>query len=186
MKRCSWVDVSDEEYIRYHDSEWGVPVYDDRLLFEMLVLEGFQAGLSWQTILKKREDFKWAFDNFDVQKVASYDAEKIETLVKNSRIIRHRLKIKAAVLNAQIFIQLQKEWGSFSNYLWHWTSGNILMGDGTQVRNELSDDISADLKKRGMKYVGSVIIYSYLQAVGVIDDHQLCCSFRKNYFEKKL
>jgi DNA-3-methyladenine glycosylase I len=180
MKRCCWVDLSCPSYIRYHDEEWGLPVYDDRLLFEMLILEGFQAGLSWQIILRKRADFKKAFDNFDVHKVSNYNFEKVDELMKNSAIIRHRLKIKSAVLNAKIFIQIQKEWGSFSSYLWHWTNGNVVKGNGTQTKNKLSDDISFDLKKRGMKFVGSTIVYSYLQAVGVIDDHQESCSFRIN------
>lgn len=179
MKRCSWVNVSDKKYLFYHDKEWGIPVYDDRLLFEMLILESFQAGLSWQTILQKRDNFKKAFDNFDVQKVSLYETKKIEELIRNEKIIRHRQKIESTVLNAQIFIRIQKEWGSFSNYVWHWTGGDILKGDGTQVRNKLSDKISTDLKKRGMKYVGSITIYSYLQAVGIINDHQLCCFLRQ-------
>ena len=179
MKRCTWVDLSCPSYIHYHDEEWGVPIYDDRLLFEMLILEGFQAGLSWQTILFKRKAFKKAFDNFDVQKVTSYNNDKIEELMQNAAIIRHKLKIKAAISNAKIFIEIQRKWGSFSNYLWHWTNGQILKGNGTLTKNNLSDKISADLKKQGMKFVGSVIIYSYLQAVGIINDHQTCCFLKK-------
>ena len=175
MKRCSWVDLSSPEYIHYHDCEWGVPVYDDEKLFEMLLLESFQAGLSWLTILKRRGEFAKAFDNFNVKKIAKYDEQKINELMQNEKIIRNRLKIQAAVSNARAFMQIQKEWGSFSDYLWHWTKGQIIKGDGTAVRSELSDKISADLYKKRMKFVGSVIIYSFLQAVGVINDHQNGC-----------
>ncbi|MBP5534810.1 MAG: DNA-3-methyladenine glycosylase I [Alphaproteobacteria bacterium] len=178
MKRCSWVDLSEPEYIQYHDCEWGVPVYDDGKLFEMLLLESFQAGLSWLTILKRRREFAKAFDNFDVKKVSKYDENKINELMKNDKIIRHRLKIQAAVSNAKVFLQIQKEWGSFSNYLWHWMDNQIIQGNGTLVRSELSDRVSADLRKKGMKFVGSVIIYSFLQAVGIINDHQQGC-FKK-------
>ena len=179
MKRCSWVNLSSPEYIQYHDTEWGVPVYDDKKLFEMLLLEGFQAGLSWLTVLKRRGEFAKAFDNFDVKKVAKYDEDKINKLMQNEKIIRHRLKIQAAISNAQIFIQIQKEWNGFSNYLWHWTDNQIIQGNGTKVRSDLSDKISNDLQKRGMKFVGSVIIYSFLQAVGIINDHQPDC-FKRN------
>ena len=179
MKRCSWVDLSCPDYVLYHDKEWGKPVYDDRLLFEMFVLETFQAGLSWQTVLLKRLAFKEAFDNFDVQKVSKYNDEKINNLMNNAQIIRHKLKIKAAISNANVFIQIQKKWGSFSNYLWHWTAGQVTKGNGTLTKNDLSDKISMDLKKQGMKFVGSIIIYSYLQAVGVINDHEQDCFLRK-------
>ena len=175
MKRCFWVDLSEPEYVRYHDEEWGVPVYDDKKLFEMLLLESFQAGLSWLTILKRRAEFAKAFDGFDVKKVAVYDENKISELMQNEKIIRHRLKIQSAVLNARVFVQIQKEWNGFSNYLWHWTDGKVIRGDGTATRSDLSDKISKDLRKRGMKFVGSVIVYSYLQAVGVIWDHQPEC-----------
>ncbi|MBE6449930.1 MAG: DNA-3-methyladenine glycosylase I [Alphaproteobacteria bacterium] len=175
MKRCSWVDLSCDSYIKYHDEEWGKPVYDDRLLFEKLCLEGFQAGLSWITVLKKREAFKNAFDNFNAEKIAKYDCNKIELLMKNKSIIRHRLKIKAVISNAQKILDIQKEFGSFSNYLWSWTDNKIVQGDGISNQNELSKKISKDLKLRKMKYVGSVIIYSYLQAVGIINDHQKDC-----------
>ena len=175
MKRCSWVNLSEPEYIQYHDTEWGVPVYDDKKLFEMLLLESFQAGLFWLTILKRRKEFAKAFDNFDVKKVASYDEKKVADLMQNEKIICHRLKIQSAISNARVFIQIQKEWGGFSNYLWHWTDNKIIHGNGTDTQSALSDKISADLQKRGMKFVGSVIIYSYLQAVGVINDHQKGC-----------
>ena len=179
MKRCSWVDLSCPLYVRYHDQEWGKPVHNDRLLFEMLTLETFQAGLSWKTILLKREDFKKAFDNFDVKKVSIYDENKINLLMQNPNIIRHRLKIQSTILNAKIFINIQHKWGSFSNYLWHWTSGKTLKGKGILTKNDLSDKISADLKKQGMKFIGSTIIYSYLQAIGIINDHQKDCFLKK-------
>lgn len=171
--RCTWAG-SDEAYIRYHDEEWGVPTHDDRELFEMLVLESFQAGLSWITILKKRENFKRAFDDFDVRKVASYDDAKVEELRMNEGIIRHKGKINAAVNNAQVFIEIQDEFGSFDEYIWGFTDGEIIKAEFL-TESELSRHISKDLKKRGMKFVGPTIIYSYLESIGVIDNHQECC-----------
>ncbi len=177
MKRCFWVDEKSEIYIKYHDEEWGVPKHDDRELFELLILEGFQAGLSWITVLKKREAFRMAFDNFDVKKVAKYDEKKVNKLLENADIIRSRSKINAAVINAKIFIEIQKEFGSFSNYIWGFTKGKIIKNttDKFEVKSPLSDEVSKDLKKRGMKYVGSIIIYSYLQSIGVINDHETTC-----------
>lgn len=177
MKRCFWVDEKSEIYVKYHDEEWGVPKYNDRELFELLVLEGFQAGLSWLTVLKKRAAFRKVFDNFDVVKVSNYSSEKIEKLLKNSEIIRSRRKIESTILNAKIFIEIQKEFGSFSNYIWSFTDGNIIKNTSKEipVSTSLSDKISKDLKKRGMKYVGTVIIYSYLQAIGVVNDHEIEC-----------
>lgn len=177
MKRCFWVDENSQIYKDYHDNEWGVPKYDDRELFELLILESFQAGLSWITVLKKREAFRKAFDNFDVKKVAKYDEKKIEELLQNEGIIRSRSKINSAILNAEIFIQIQKEFGSFSKYIWGFTEGKIIKNknDKFEVSTPLSDKISKDLKKRGMKYVGTVIIYSYLQSIGVVDDHETTC-----------
>lgn len=177
MKRCFWVDEKSDIYVKYHDEEWGIPKYDDRDLFELLILEGFQAGLSWLCVLKKREAFRKAFDNFDVYKVANYDEDKIEELVKNEGIIRSRNKIESAVKNAKIFIEIQKEFGSFSNYIWGFTEGKIIKNttDKFEVSTPLSDKISKDLKKRGMKYVGSVIIYSYLQSIGIVNDHETSC-----------
>lgn len=177
MKRCFWVDEKSEIYVKYHDEEWGVPKYDDRELFELLILECFQAGLSWITVLKKREAFRLAFDNFDVEKVSEYDEEKIEELLKNPNIIRSRRKIESAILNAKIFIQIQKEFGSFSDYIWGFTEGKIIKNTLKEipVSTLLSDKISNDLKKRGMKYVGTVIVYSYLQAIGVVNDHETSC-----------
>jgi len=177
MYRCSWLDETSEIYVKYHDNEWGVPKYEDRELFELLVLESFQAGLSWLTVLKKREAFRNAFDDFDVEKVASYDQAKVEELLQNKDIIRSRGKINAAILNAKVFINIQNEYGSFSNYIWGFTNGEIIKNkdDNFQVSTPLSDKISKDLKKRGMKYVGTVIVYSYLQSVGIVNDHELKC-----------
>ena len=177
MRRCFWVDENSQIYKDYHDNEWGVPKYDDHELFELLVLESFQAGLSWITVLKKREAFRKAFDNFDVKKVAKYDENKINELLQDEAIIRSRGKINSAVLNAKIFIQIQKEYGSFSKYIWGFTDGIIIKNkdDKFEVSTPLSDKISKDLKKRGMKYVGTVIIYSYLQSIGIVDDHETTC-----------
>ena len=177
MKRCSWVDEKSEIYKKYHDEEWGVPKHDDRDLFELLVLESFQAGLSWLTVLKKREAFKKAFDNFNVKKVANYDDKKVDELLKNDKIIRSKNKILSAIGNARVFIEIQKEFGSFSNYIWGFSGNKVVKKDFVKlpVSTELSDTISKDLKKRGMKYVGTVIIYSYLQAIGVVDDHEKDC-----------
>jgi DNA-3-methyladenine glycosylase I len=173
INRCSWAG-DDETYIRYHDEEWGVPTHDDHELFEMLVLESFQAGLSWITILKKRENFRKAFDDFDVEKVASYDENKIEELRQDKGIIRHKGKIASAVNNAGIFIEIQKEFGSFDNYIWGFTNGEIIKAEFL-TESELSKIISKDLKKRGMKFVGPTIIYSYLESIGIIDNHQENC-----------
>jgi DNA-3-methyladenine glycosylase I len=177
MKRCFWVDEKSEIYVKYHDKEWGVPKHNDRELFELLILESFQAGLSWLTILKKREDFRKAYDNFDVNKVAKYDENKINELLTNKNIIRSKNKIISSINNAKIFISIQKEFGSFSKYIWSFTDNKIIKNKTGEIftNSPLSDKISKDLKKRGMKYVGTVIIYSYLQAIGVIDDHDKDC-----------
>ena len=177
MRRCFWVDENSQIYKDYHDNEWGMPKYDDHELFELLILESFQAGLSWITVLKKREAFRKAFDNFDVKKVAKYDGAKIEELLQNSGIIRSRSKIEAAINNAKIFKKIQEDFGSFSNYIWGFTGGKIIKNkdDKFEVSTPLSDKISKDLKKRGMKYVGTVIIYSYLQSIGIVDDHETTC-----------
>ena len=171
--RCSWAGP-DEIYIKYHDEEWGIPTHDDRELFEMLVLESFQAGLSWITILKKRQNFKKAFDDFDVEKVAAYDESKISELLENEGIIRHRGKITSAINNAQVFIEIQKEFGSFDSYIWSFTDGEIIKAEYL-TESDLSKDISKDLKKRGMKFVGPTIVYSYLESIGIIDNHQEGC-----------
>jgi DNA-3-methyladenine glycosylase I len=172
--RCSWVNLDEEIYVRYHDEEWGIATHDDRELFEMLVLESFQAGLSWITILKKRENFKKAFDDFDVEKVACYDEDKVEELRQNEGIIRHKGKIASAINNAQIFIEIQNEFGSFDSYIWGFTDGNVIKSEYL-TESELSKEISKDLKKRGMKFVGPTIIYSYLESIGIIDNHQEDC-----------
>lgn len=172
--RCCWANPRNERYIRYHDEEWGVPVHDDRKLFEMLILECFQAGLSWECVLNKRDAFRKAFDNFDPEKVSAYTEDKLEALRSNPGIIRNRLKIQAAVTNAWAFLEIQKEYGSFSDYIWHWTDGKVVYETG-QTSSELSDRISKDLKKRGMKFVGTTVIYAYLQAVGVLCSHEHGC-----------
>ena len=171
--RCSWAGP-EEIYIKYHDEEWGVATHDDRELFEMLVLESFQAGLSWITILKKRKNFKKAFDNFDVVKVANYDDKKVNELRENAGIIRHKGKIASAINNAQIFIEIQKEFGSFDEYIWGFTDGETIKAEYL-TESDLSKEISKDLKKRGMKFVGPTIIYSYLESIGIIDNHQKEC-----------
>lgn len=177
MKRCFWVDEKSEIYTKYHDEEWGIPKHDDHELFELLILESFQAGLSWITILKKRENFRKAFDNFDIQKVANYNNEKIAELLSNTGIIRSKNKILSAINNAKIFMQIQKDFGSFANYIWSFTDNKVLKNTTGKIitSSSLSDEIFKDLKKRGMKYVGTVIIYSYLQAIGIIDDHDQNC-----------
>ena len=177
LKRCKWCNLKNTIYIKYHDEEWGVPKYDDKELFELLILESFQAGLSWLTVLKKREAFRSAFDNFDIDKIVNYDQEKIDELLNNSEIIRCKNKIKSAINNAKIFKEIQKEFDSFSNYIWSYTDNKVIKNTTGKiiVSSSLSDKISKDLKKRGMKYVGTVIIYSYLQAIGVVDDHDKGC-----------
>lgn len=173
-KRCKWANPKNEKYLRYHDEEWGKPCQDDAKLFEMLVLESFQAGLSWECILNKREAFREVFDGFDLKKISSYTDEKIQSLLKNEKIIRNRLKIKASITNAVIFQEIQKEYGSFSKYIWHFTNQQIIYEIGL-ASSSLSDLISDDLKKRGMKFVGTTIIYSYLQAIGIINSHEKDC-----------
>lgn len=177
MKRCHWVDLNNELYVKYHDEEWGVKVVDDNKLFELLVLESFQAGLSWSCILNKREFFKAAFDNFDPVKISNYGKEKISILLSNKNIIRNKNKIESIIKNAKIFLEIKEEWGSFSNYIWHFTDGKVIKNkdDNLKTESPLSKEISLDLKRRGMKYTGPIIIYSYLQAIGVIDDHELEC-----------
>lgn len=172
--RCFWANPKNMRYIRYHDEIWGVPVYDDQKLFEMLILECFQAGLTWECVLNKQEAFREAFDNFDPEKICAYDEEKLESLRQNPGIIRNRLKIRAAVVNAGVFREIQKEYKSFSNYLKHWSGGKVIYETGL-ASSPLSDRISRDLKKRGMKFVGTTIIYAYLQAIGVIYSHEKEC-----------
>ena len=177
MNRCKWVNLNNDLYVNYHDNEWGKPKYDDKYLFELLVLELFQAGLSWECVLNKREAFREAFDNFNYEIIANYGDAKVNELINNKLIIRNRLKINAVVNNSRIFIKIQKEFGSFSNYIWGFSNNKIIKNkdDNLNTTSHLSDIISNDLKKRGMKFVGSTIIYSYLQAIGIIDDHELKC-----------
>lgn len=180
MKRCKWCNLDNPLYIKYHDLEWGVPNYDDQYLFEMLTLESFQAGLSWECVLNKREAFRKAYDNFDIECVINYDENKIKELLSNDKIIRNKLKIKASINNAQIFKSITNEYGSFYNYLITFTKNKTLYEIG-KTTNDLSDALSNDLKKRGMKFVGSTIIYSYLQATGFIYSHDKECFMYKEY-----
>lgn len=178
--RCKWCNETNPLYVKYHDSEWGIPSSDEKYLFEMLILESFQAGLSWECVLNKRHDFEVAYDYFDINKIINYDEDKINELLLNKKIIRNKLKIKASINNAKIFKNIQKEYGSFNNYLITFTNRETLYEIG-KVTNDLSDLISKDLIRRGMKFVGSTIIYSYLQAIGVIYSHDKeCFMYRKN------
>ena len=179
MKRCTWCNLNNPKYIEYHDHEWGKLNTDERYLFEMLILESFQAGLSWQCILNKREAFKVAYEDFDIDKVIEFNEEKIEQLRNNPNIIRNKLKIKASISNAKIFKSIQEEYQTFYNYLCTFTHGKIIY-ETNKTTSTLSDLISQDLKKRGMKFVGSTIIYSYLQAIGVIYSHEKDCFLYKD------
>ncbi len=178
MNRCKWCNLNNPKYIDYHDNEWCKPNFDDEYLFEMLLLESFQAGLSWECVLNKRDDFRIAFDNFDIEKICNYKEEKIQELLSNEKIIRNKLKINAAVNNSRIFKLIQNEYGTFHNYLKKFTNDEIIY-EIDKTTNELSDDISKNLKKRGMKFVGSTIIYSYLQAIGIIYSHDKECFLYK-------
>lgn len=175
MKRCSWCNTSNKVYVNYHDYEWGVPKYDDQILFELLILEMFQAGLSWETVLNKRENFKKAFDDFDIEKIINYDNNKIEQLMQNKGIIRNKKKIEATINNAKIFNDIKKKYTSFANYIWSYSNNQVLYVDSQVIKNELSDKIAEIFKKKGMKFIGSTIIYSYLQAIGVINSHEKEC-----------
>jgi DNA-3-methyladenine glycosylase I len=181
--RCGWCE-KDDLYRDYHDNEWGNPVYDDETIFEFLVLETFQAGLSWYTILKKRENFRKAFDNFDYQKIAKYDEEKVQELLQNEGIIRNQLKVRATVSNAVAFMKVQEEFGSFSKYIWGFTAGKPIDNHPKELReipatSEISDALSKDLKKRGFKFVGSTVVYAHMQATGMVNDHVETCWKRK-------
>jgi len=187
IKRCAWVG-NDPLYIKYHDSEWGIPVIDDGKLFEFLVLETFQAGLSWLTILKKRENFRKAFDNFDYKKIALFNDGKYEELLQNEGIIRNKLKIKATISNAREFIKIQNEFGSFSNYIWGFVNHKPIVNkfkkiDEIPAKTELSEKISKDLKKREFKFVGPTVIYAHMQATGMVNDHTIDC-FRYDEINK--
>lgn len=179
MNRCQWAG-EDSLYITYHDQEWGVPVYDDRLLFEFLILEGMQAGLSWITILKKRESYRLAFEQFNAEKIAGYDNKKIRELLDNPGIVRNRLKIAASVGNAQAFLKIQKEYGNFSRYIWQFIRNESRINHWVHLadlpaRTAESDQMSKALKKQGFKFVGSTICYAFMQAVGMVNDHQIDC-----------
>ncbi|MFC2154504.1 DNA-3-methyladenine glycosylase I [Candidatus Altiarchaeota archaeon] len=183
MKRCGWVPDR-PLYVKYHDEEWGAPVHDDRKLFEQLVLQSMQAGLSWETILKKRENFREAFDNFDFEKVAKYDSKKFQSLMKNEGIVRNKLKIKSAIENAKVYLRIRKEYDSFEDYIWSFVNGKQIVNKYKSwkqlpAKTELSDKISKDLKQKGMNFVGSTIIYAYMQAVGIVNDHETGCYRRK-------
>lgn len=189
MNRCPWCG-NDELYMKYHDEEWGVPVRDDKKHFEFLVLESAQAGLNWLTILRKRENYRVAYDNFDVNKVAQYDNDEIEELLQNSGIIRNRKKIEASINNAKHFIEIQKEFGSFNKYIWSFVNSNPVINYWKEISevpatSELSDKVSKDLKTRGFKFLGSTIIYAHLQATGIINDHLISC-FRHNEIKQKI
>ncbi|MBN2423878.1 MAG: DNA-3-methyladenine glycosylase I [Calditrichaceae bacterium] len=180
LKRCDWVPVHDALYVRYHDEEWGVPVHEDRKLFEFLVLETFQAGLSWRTVLYKRENFRRAFENFIPEVVARYDAVKINSLCNDPGIIRNRLKINAAVENARAFLKIQHEFGSFDKYIWNYTNGRPVQNTFRKLSEipsttPLSDKISKDLRMRGFKFVGSTVCYAHMQATGMVNDHLIDC-----------
>ena len=183
VKRCAWLDYyskPSEQYIKYHDEEWGVPIHDDRHLFEFLILEGAQAGLSWTTILKKRDNYRKAYDNFDPAKIAKYNAAKQQKLLQNAGIVRNRLKVAASVINAKAFLEVQKEFGSFDEYIWGFV-GNKTIQNSWKSLQELpattkeSDAMSADLKKRGLKFVGPTICYAFMQATGMVNDHTKDC-----------
>lgn len=176
--RCDWAKKPLE--IEYHDNEWGVPVHDDRKLFEFLVLDGFQAGLSWSTILAKRYNFSKAFDNFDYRKIAQYDEKIIESLLQDAAIIRNKLKIKATISNANVFLKVQEEFGSFDRYIWSFTNGKIIINQWKEMKevpatSSESDAMSKDMKKRGFKFVGSTICYAFMQAAGMVNDHLVTC-----------
>jgi DNA-3-methyladenine glycosylase I len=183
-KRCAWVSENDL-YIQYHDEEWGVPLHDDQKLFEFLILEGAQAGLSWLTVLKKRENYRQLFDKFNPDKIADYDAQKIEILLQNPGIIRNRLKIDSAIRNAKVFLEIREKYGSFNNYIWSFVDGKPLVNrweklNDLPAKTDLSDRMSRELKKAGFNFVGSTICYAFMQAVGMVNDHTIGC-FR--YYE---
>lgn len=179
-KRCAWVNLANPLYVRYHDEEWGVPLHDDRRLFELLVLEMMQAGLSWETVLNKRENFRQAFAGFDPHIVASFTGQDVERLLSNPGIIRNRRKIEAAINNARVYLAIQEEFGSFDRFIWSFVDfkpvdNHVLSADSLPTTSPLAKQISRELKKRGMTFVGPVIIYSYMQAIGMVNDHEVEC-----------
>ena len=179
MTRCEW-STNSPQYLQYHDEEWGVPLHDDTTLFEFLILEGAQAGLSWETILKKRDGYREAFDQFDAEKISKYSESKIESLLQNPKIVRNRLKVNSTVLNAKLFLDIQKEFGSFDKYIWQFTQGMTIQ-NSFQHMSEIpantseSDAMSKDLKKRGFKFIGTTICYAFMQATGMVNDHVVNC-----------
>ncbi|MBT3356256.1 DNA-3-methyladenine glycosylase I [bacterium] len=179
-ERCKWVDLNNPLYIKYHDTAWGVPVHSDRLLFEMLTLEGAQAGLSWSTILAKREGYRNAFECFDVEVIARYGDKKIQKLLKDEGIIRNHLKIRSTIRNAKVFIEIQKKFDSFDKYIWGFVGGKTIQNNFKESKDlpaetKLSEEISQDLKKRGMNFVGPTIVYAFMQAIGMVNDHEKGC-----------
>jgi DNA-3-methyladenine glycosylase I len=179
-KRCDWCEDTFDDYVKYHDEEWGVPVHDDRMQFEFLILEGAQAGLSWSTILKKREGYRKAFSDFDVEKVARFDEQKIQKMLQNPEIVRNELKIRSAVSNAQLFIDIQEEFGSFNEYIWSFVDGSPIQNSRERMEDvpattQESDKLAKDLKKRGFKFTGSTIMYAHMQAAGLVNDHIKSC-----------
>jgi DNA-3-methyladenine glycosylase I len=184
IKRCQWATTDDNLYINYHDKEWGVPLRDDDKLFEFLILEGFQAGLSWITILRKRDNFRKAFDDFNATKIVKYDAEKVAELMQNAGIIRNRLKIEGTITNARLFLEIQAEYGSFSEYIWSFVGGQTIVNHWVSLREvpastDISDAMSKTLKKRGFKFIGTTICYAFMQATGMVNDHVVDCICRK-------
>lgn len=180
MNRCLWVNLKNPLYVKYHDEEWGKPQHNDKKLYELLILECFQAGLSWECVLNKRENFKKAYGNFDIEKVVNYDEKKEQELLLNPLIIRNKLKVSASIINSIVFKKIQQEYGTFDNYIWKFTDRKIILEDYTvRTFSPLSDEISKDLKKRGMKFIGSTTVYAYLQSIGVINAHGKECAFYK-------
>lgn len=189
-KRCPWPS-DDKLMIKYHDKEWGVPLHNDRKLFEFLILEGFQAGLSWRTILYKRENFRKAFDNFNFNKVAKYDRRKINSLLKDAGIVRNKLKVEGAIINARAFLQVRKEFGTFDKYIWNFVDGKPIQNNFKSLKEipaktKLSDMISDDLRERGFKFVGSTIVYAHMQATGMVNDHVVSCYKHKKLIKKNI
>ena len=179
-KRCGWVDLENQLYVKYHDEEWGVPVHNDRKLFELLILEGAQAGLSWNTVLKKRENYRKAFDNWNYEKISKYTIKNEKELLQNEGIIRNKLKIKSAISNAKVFITIRKEFGSFDEYIWSFVNNQQVVNKFESLseipsKTKISDELSKDLKSRGMSFVGSTIIYAFMQSVGMVNDHVVYC-----------
>ncbi|MGB6064023.1 MAG: DNA-3-methyladenine glycosylase I [Desulfomonilaceae bacterium] len=188
IPRCPWVDLTKPDYVDYHDKEWGVPVHDDRLIFEYLVLEGAQAGLSWYTVLRKRENYRIAFDRFHPEKIAKYDEKKVQELLANPGIIRNKAKIVATINNARRFLEIQKEFGSFDAYIWRFVDGKPIVNNISQLKDypassRESDALSKDLRQRGFKFVGSKVCYAHMQATGIVNDHTIGCFRRQEILE---